>query len=94
MLYYDREYQSGDKDSKSYSLVDILSEGSDNISEQVHRSDVKMHVNEVLSTLEPTENLTIRLYYGIVPLKLKQLFQIASENEKEELVKMSKSKVA
>ena len=94
VLYYDREYQSGDKDSKSYSLVDILSEGNDNIEEQIHRSDVKMHVNEMLSTLEPVENLTVRLYYGIIPLKLRQLFQVVNENEREELMKMGKSKIA
>lgn len=85
VIYYDREYQSGDKDSKSYSLVDILSEDNDDVAKQIYKSDVKLHINEMLSSLEMLEDLTVRLYYGIIPLTLNQVYHVADEAEKKEI---------
>ncbi|WNE41564.1 MAG: RNA polymerase sigma factor RpoS [Mycoplasmataceae bacterium] len=93
VIYYDREYQSGDKDNKSYSLVDILSEGNDNIDKQIHKSDIKVHVNDLLSSLESLEDLTVRLYYGIIPISLNQVYHISNEKEKEELNLLMESKL-
>lgn len=93
VIYYDREYQSGDKDNKSYSLVDILSEGNDDIDKQIHKSDVKVHVNDLLSSLESLEDLTVRLYYGIIPISLNQVYHISNEKEKEELNSLMEGKL-
>ena len=92
VIYYDREYQSGDKDNKSYSLVDILSEGGDDIDRQIHKSDIKVHANEMLCALDGLEDLTVRLYYGITPLNLLQVYHIANEKEKEEILKVLETK--
>lgn len=92
VIYYDREYQSGDKDNKSYSLVDILSEGGDDIDRQIHKSDIKVHANEMLCSLDGLEDLTVRLYYGITPLNLFQVYHIANEKEKEEISKILETK--
>jgi RNA polymerase sigma factor (sigma-70 family) len=86
VVYYDKDYnKSSEKDNKSYSLVDILSEDSDDIGRQIYKNDVKIHMNKILFLLETLEDLIVRLYYGVIPLTLNQVYHIADESEKKEI---------
>lgn len=94
VVYYDKDYnKSGEKDNKSYSLVDILSEDNDDIGRQIYKNDVKIHINKILSSLETLEDLIVRLYYGVIPLTLNQVYHIADELEKEEIDSLMITKV-
>jgi RNA polymerase sigma factor (sigma-70 family) len=94
VVYYDKDYnKSSEKDNKSYSLVDILSEDNDDIGRQIYKNDVKIHMNKILFLLETLEDLIVRLYYGIIPLTLNQVYHIADESEKKEIDSLMATRV-
>lgn len=93
LVYYDKKYPgSSSGDSKSYSLIDIISDKKDNVEEQIKREDLKIHSNKMISTLESLEDLVIRLYFAIVPLNISHIRKVCDEKEREEIDSLMKKK--
>lgn len=93
LVYYDRKYPgSSSGDSKSYSLIDIISDRKDNVEEQIKREDLRIHSNKMISSLESLEDLVIRLYFAIVPLNVSHILKICNEKERENIESLLKKK--
>ncbi|CAH1763992.1 1020_t:CDS:10 [Entrophospora sp. SA101] len=90
VIYYDSNYQNDDKESKSYSLLDTLndSENPEMNNEQIRQRDITQQINSLINSLGSREMiLLIRLLYKIVPTSLLDIYYLATEEEKEILLK-------
>ncbi|MCE8163821.1 MAG: sigma-70 family RNA polymerase sigma factor [Candidatus Moeniiplasma glomeromycotorum] len=93
LIYYDNAYQS-DKESNTYSLMDILSdpETSNLETEKIRQQDIKKQMNNLLNALEPPKvSLVIRLIYQIAPTNLFDIYCLTTLEEREELKKIVRS---
>jgi len=86
ITYYDKELDD-DKEEKSYSVIDNLSENDELEVGQNCQKDIQKQINQVISDLEEEEALVIRLTYHIMPYNLFHVYQIANKDEKKELLK-------
>jgi len=50
---------------------------------------LKKRINSYLDHLEKQDNLLIRLFFGIAPLNLAQIYPLASSTKQKELVKLA-----
>lgn len=90
ITYYDSNYQNEDKESKSYSLVDILKDREDYEmdNEKIRQHDINQKINRLVNSLEnPEMILLIRLLYSINPHNLLDIYYLATEEEKKVILK-------
>lgn len=90
IVFYDSSYQNDDKESKSYSLLDTLSDNEDSEvnAQQIRQRDILVQINSLVNLLENREAiLLIRLLYKVSPSNLFDVYYIATEEEKENLKK-------
>jgi len=93
VIYYDRDYQSGEKDDKATSLLDTLADSEEQMEKQIQQRETKRKINDLLARLETHEELIIRLFFGIVPTDPSQISRLATKEKAKELKKLkSKSK--
>ena len=88
IIYYDRKHQDNE-DDKAVSLLDTLAEEDYQIERQINKRDLKKRINSYLDHLEKQDNLLIRLFFGIAPLNLAQIYPLASSTKQKELVKLA-----
>src|SRR5438132_11888861 len=91
LIYYVKEYQTGEKHDKSTSLLDTWADVNAQMEQQVQQRETKRRTNDWLAHLDPHEELLIRLFFGIVPTDLTQIIRLATEEKAKEL-KGSKGK--
>ena len=93
VIYYDRDYQSGEKDDKATSLLDTLADSGEQMEKQIQQRETKRKINDLLARLETHEELIIRLFFGIVPTDPSQISRLVTKEKAKELKKpRSKSK--
>lgn len=93
LIYYDNNYQSDDKESKSYSLLETLSddENADLSAELVRGQDIVIQINNLINSLENREEILLtRLFYKIKPSNLLDIYCLMTEEERKELKKKMK----
>lgn len=93
LIYYDNNYQSDDKESKSYSLLETLSddENTDLSAELVRGKDIVIQTNKLINYLENREEILLtRLFYKIKPSNLLDIHYLMTEEERKELKKKMK----
>lgn len=88
LIYYDNNYQNDDKESKSYSLLETLSDDenaelSDNL---IRNQDIVTQTNGLINSLENREEILLtRLFYKIKPSNLLDVYYLMTEEERKEL---------
>jgi len=87
IVYYDRDYQTGEKDDKTTSLLDTLADGDEKMEQQIQQRETKRKINDLLACLETNEELIIRLFFGIVPTNSSQIDRLATKEKAKELKK-------
>ncbi|MDR1670225.1 MAG: sigma-70 family RNA polymerase sigma factor [Spiroplasmataceae bacterium] len=93
LIYYDNNYQSDDKEGKSYSLLETLSddENADLSADLVRSRDIIIQTNNLINSLENREEILLtRLFYKIKPSNLLDIYYLMNEEEKKELKKKMK----
>ncbi|CAG8801140.1 3307_t:CDS:2, partial [Racocetra persica] len=97
IVYYDKDYHSAEKEDKTTSLLDTLSDGGEQqIEQQIQQEEIKIKVNKYFSRLEFHEELIIRLFFGIEPKEPDledQIIRLATEEKVKELKKIKKRKI-
>src|SRR6185369_17986221 len=88
IVYYDRDYQTGEKDDKTTSLLDTLADGDEKMEQQIQQRETKRKINDLLARLETHEELIIRLFFGIVPTDPSQISRLATKEKAKELKKL------
>ncbi|RHZ36588.1 sigma-70 family RNA polymerase sigma factor [endosymbiont GvMRE of Glomus versiforme] len=88
IIYYDKIYQSSERDDKVTSLLDTLADKNEEIEQQIRQKEVKEKTNETLALLEPHEELITRLFFGVSPTDLSQINRLATEEKAKELKKL------
>ncbi|RHZ37327.1 DnaJ domain-containing protein [endosymbiont GvMRE of Glomus versiforme] len=87
IIYYDKIYQSSERDDKITSLLDTLADKNEGIEKQIQQKETKEKINKMLTFLEPHEELIIRLFSGVSPTDLSQINRLANEEKAKELKK-------
>jgi len=87
IIYYDKDYQGGEKDDKATSLLDTLADENEQIEGLIQQRETKRKTNDLLAHLEPHEELIIRLFFGIVPTNLAQINRLIVEEKAKDLKK-------
>ena len=87
IVYYDRDYQTGEKDDKTTSLLDTLADGDEKMEQQIQQRETKRKINDLLACLEIHEELIVRLFFGIVPTNSSQIDRLATKEKAKELKK-------
>ncbi|KLL02927.1 MAG: hypothetical protein MRECE_1c170 [Mycoplasmataceae bacterium CE_OT135] len=87
IIYYDKDYQGGEKDDKATSLLDTLADDNEQIEGLIQQRETKRKINDLLAHLEPYEELIIRLFFGIVPTNLAQINRLVIEEKAKDLKK-------
>ncbi|CAJ0916980.1 162_t:CDS:2 [Entrophospora sp. SA101] len=87
IIYYDKDYQSGEKDDKATSLLDTLADDNEQIEQLIQQRETKRKIGDLLAHLEPHEELIVRLFFGIVPANLAQINRLVIEEKTKELKK-------
>ncbi|CAH1767171.1 12248_t:CDS:2 [Entrophospora sp. SA101] len=90
IVYYDRDYQTGEKDDKTTSLLDTLADGDEKMEQQIQQRETKRKINDLLACLEIHEELIVRLFFGIVPTNSSQIDRLATKEKAKELKKPKK----
>jgi len=87
VIYYDRDYQTGEKDDKATSLLDTLADSDEQMEQKIQQRETKRKINDLLACLETNEELIIRLFFGTVPTDPSQISRLATKEKAKELKK-------
>ncbi|WNE41254.1 MAG: RNA polymerase sigma factor RpoS [Mycoplasmataceae bacterium] len=93
LIYYDNNYQNDDKEGKSYSLLETLSddENAELSAELVRNQDIVIQINNLINSLENREEILLnRLFHKIKPSNLLDVYYLMTSEEKEEFKKKMK----
>lgn len=93
VIFHDHRYHQDNEDANSYSIGDTLADGEEK-NKEVDRRDIKIQLNKLISSLDKTSNILIRLIYCIVPYSVTDLLLVCEDDEKTSLkrkLKISKA---
>lgn len=91
VIYYDKGYYESEKAGSSSLLSDTLKDDEDEEQIEQQQRENRIKIDSLLSNLEYPEDLIIRLYYGLAPVDLTQIYHLATEQKRQKIKKIEKN---